>query len=203
DLSYFLRDPASIVRIWEGGIASHGAMLGGLLALFLLAKHYHRSIFFFTDPLVIILPLSGALIRIGNFINSELVGRITTMPWGVLFRGYEGYRHPVQLYEAALLLVLFGIMLLVYYTYRFPFVGLYTGIFFLGYGIIRMSIEFYKDYFVYSFGLTLGQLLTIPVILFGSYLLWKNWQVIAKQQQARQQPAASQEPEKHKKKNVR
>ena len=184
DFSYYMSNPIEILEFWKGGIASHGAILGFLIGIYYFSKKYKKSFYLFSDPLAIYAPLVGILIRIGNFINGEIVGRITNVPWAVKFRNYVGYRHPVQLYEAFGQLIIFFILFYIYKNrkklnkkYKEIFNignGLYTGIFFLLYGIIRFILEYFKEYMVFNSGLTMGQYLSTPLFLFGGWIIWKK-----------------------------
>ncbi len=172
--SYYSAHPVEILEIWKGGIASHGAIAFGIVALWLLAKHEKKHWAFFSDPASIVAPAAGMFIRIGNFFNGELVGRIANVPWAVKFPCCPGYRHPVQLYEAFAYLLVFLVMYAAYRRHGLKFDGFYTWLFLLTYGIARFIVEFFKAYLVFSGGLTMGQWLSIPLILLGGGMLaWR------------------------------
>ena len=183
--AYYFAEPVRILKIWEGGLASHGAMIGLIIAyaLFWLKEKKKQQgngrIFWeYLDTLVVPMPLTAACVRMGNFFNSEIVGRATDSPLGVVFaRNGENFtRHPSQLYECALLLFVFVILLLAYSKKKRPnglIVFLFIGIYFLG----RFFLEFLKEYqegleSVLPFGLTMGQALSIiPVLIAIGYFI--------------------------------
>lgn len=172
-----LQDPLSLLRIWEGGMSFHGGLIGGLLAAWRVGRHYHKGLFQVTDFLVPLIPIGLFFITIGNFINGELWGRITLLPWGVIFQKADlEPRHPVQLYEAASL----GLALFVFLWWqviRVPPRGVLTGSFIFAYGLLRV----FNDYFRASDGnsgfaawdwLTIGQLLSLPMIIAGGLIIY-------------------------------
>lgn len=182
DWSYFSSHPLAILRVWEGGLASHGAAIGILIGLILfymirLRRQYPEISFMtFFDLFVIPVPLAGAFIRIGNFINQEIVGTPSSLPWAVLFghplEGVEAVpRHPVQLYEA---LAYFGIFFLLFSLWFFCRKSLKQG-FLSGLGIslifiFRFFLEFVKETqnsTLFEGFLQAGQYLSLPFILFG------------------------------------
>lgn len=171
--SYYLSEPLQILKVWQGGLSSHGAAIGVFLAYLLFC--YFRKVKFakYADPLVIAMPLIAGFVRLGNFFNSEIVGRQTDAPWGVVFaqRGEDFARHPVQLYEGGLLWAIFALMICLYmkkkrgsYFFMFLFMGLYFG--------GRFCLEFFKEYQVFENGLTMGQWLSLgPVLLAVGWFL--------------------------------
>lgn len=172
-----LRDPLMLFRIWEGGMSFHGGFLGVLLAMALFARKHHKA-FWATMDFVAPLIAPGLLFgRIGNFINGELWGRVTDLPWGMVFRqtGDGLPRHPSQLYQAALEgLALFFIVWLFSAKPR-PTMAV-SGVFALSYGVFRFLVEFVRQpdpqlgYLAFGW-LTMGQLLSLPLIAVGLVLL--------------------------------
>ncbi len=172
-----LRDPLMLFRIWEGGMSFHGGFLGVLLAMTLFARKHHKA-FWATMDFVAPLIAPGLLFgRIGNFINGELWGRVTDLPWGMVFRqtGDGLPRHPSQLYQAALEgLALFLIVWLFSAKPR-PTMAV-SGVFALSYGVFRFLVEFVRQpdpqlgYLAFGW-LTMGQLLSLPLIAVGLVLL--------------------------------
>ena len=172
-----LRDPLMLFRIWEGGMSFHGGFLGVLLAMALFARKHHKA-FWATMDFVAPLIAPGLLFgRIGNFINGELWGRVTDLPWGMVFRqtGDGLPRHPSQLYQAALEgLALFLIVWLFSAKPR-PTMAV-SGVFALSYGVFRFLVEFVRQpdpqlgYLAFGW-LTMGQLLSLPLIAVGLVLL--------------------------------
>lgn len=176
--SYYKAHPWAILKIWEGGLASHGAVVAILVALVLYTLYTRRTVKGFTfwialDVVVLAASLIGAFIRFGNFINQEIVGRATTMPWGIIFGHDVVARHPVQLYEA---LVYLGLFVFLFFRQDKPGSGRAAGYFFLIAFSFRFLIEFWKaPQGEYDGGLlSMGQWLSIPFIIFGAYRLCKR-----------------------------
>ncbi len=171
-----LRDPLVLFRIWQGGMSFHGGMLGVFVAMWWFGRKTGRSFFQVTDFMAPFVPIGLGAGRIGNFINGELWGRPTDLPWGMVFPFVDNQpRHPSMLYEALLEgLVLFVILWL--YSSRPRPLRAVSGLFLLGYGVFRFGVEFVRQPDAHigflAFGwLTEGQLLSAPMILFGLYLL--------------------------------
>lgn len=181
---YFLENPLSIFAVWEGGMAFHGGALGVILALFLFAWRHQFSAVSFGDALVTVVPFGLLFGRIANFINGELVGRPTgaDFPFSMVFPHVDALpRHPSQLYEAAGegLLLLVMLQYAAWKTILPHYKGAIAGLFLAGYGIIRFAIEFTRmpdiQLGFLAFGLTMGQLLCIPMILAGvGLMLWSR-----------------------------
>ena len=190
----FLDDPLAIFRIWEGGMAFHGGMLGVALGILWFCRTRGAPVLSVADAFALSAPIGLFLGRLANFVNGELWGRPTTMPWGVLFPDprsqvcppwWEGVcaRHPSQLYEAALEgLLLMAILLVCLRAGWLKFPGRLAGIFLAGYGIARFFVEYFRQAdlqfvtadnpigFAYrfgEFGVTMGQLLSLPMIAIG------------------------------------
>lgn len=174
----YLKDPLSILKIWEGGLASHGAAVGILLALWLFVRKSGKSYLWTLDRVVIVVALGGFFIRMGNLMNSEIYGHFTSLPWGFIFvrDGESDPRHPTQIYEAlSYLLLFFG--LLAYYRKKFKTMteGTIFGVFLIILFGVRFLIEFVKEpqvTFEQTMALNMGQLLSIPFILAGVFLLF-------------------------------
>lgn len=173
---YYLSHPLSIVRTWDGGMSFHGGMLGVFVAIYWFCRQLECSFFVLADFIAPFIPVCLMLGRIGNFINGELWGRFCspTLPWGMIFphSGSMLPRHPSQLYEAAIEGLLLLVVMLVFI--RKPRVlGQTSGVFMLGYGLARFSLEFFRqpDVFansvVQSIGFSLGQLYSLPMIIAG------------------------------------
>jgi phosphatidylglycerol:prolipoprotein diacylglycerol transferase len=171
-----LDDPLALFRIWQGGMSFHGGMLGVLLAMWLYGRKTGRSFFQVTDFMAPFVPIGLGAGRIGNFINGELWGRPTDLPWGMVFPFVDNQpRHPSMLYEAFLEGLVLFIILWVYSAKPRPLRAV-SGAFLLGYGVFRFGVEFVRQPDAHigflAFGwLTEGQLLSAPMILFGIYLL--------------------------------
>lgn len=182
--SYYLANPGAILRVWEGGMAFHGGLAGVALAMVIFARRRGIRLLALTDIVAAAAPIGLFLGRVANFINGELYGRVTDVPWAVIFRhAGDQPRHPSQLYEAALEgLLLFALQAWIIYgpvkSLRRP--GLTTGVFIGGYALARMSVEFFRQPDEYIgeegfllLGTTWGQWLSIPLLLGGAYLVFR------------------------------
>lgn len=177
--SAIISHPLSLLEFWEPGRSFHGGMLGVFVALLFYVKFNTKKFIQLTDFIAPVVPIGLGCGRLGNFINGELYGRVTTMPWGMVFphAGFEP-RHASQLYE----LFLEGFVLcvfLVWYARKPRPLGAVSGMFLLGYGLIRCLVEVVRapdegHGFVAFNWLTMGQLLSIPMIILGLYLLLRN-----------------------------
>ena len=172
--AYYLDHPADIAAVWHGGMSFHGGLLGVLVAFYFFARRYGVRWLALMDLLACATPIGLFFGRLANFVNGELYGRVTDVPWGMVFpRGGELPRHPSQLYEAGLEgLVLFVVLLLLATrtrALRTP--GLLGGVFVGGYGLARFTIEFFREPDVqmgtFAGGLSMGQLLCMPMIAVG------------------------------------
>ena len=174
----YLKDPISILKIWEGGLASHGAAIGILLALWLFVRKSGKSYLWTLDRVVIVVALGGFFIRMGNIMNSEIYGHFTSLPWGFIFLrdGETEPRHPTQIYEAlTYLLLFFGLLLYYRKNYKIMKEGTIFGVFMIILFGVRFLIEFVKEpqvTFEQTMALNMGQLLSIPFILAGVLLLF-------------------------------
>src|SRR5688572_28821101 len=183
DLDHALEDPAWIFKIWTGGLASHGAVIGLVLVMYLFTRRHRVSFLEGADRFAFSATLGATLVRVGNFFNSEILGRPTNADWGVRFPLADGpnapLRYPTQLYEVGLGLF---VMLVLYLVDRQlkekrPR-GLLISIFFTLYFAGRFLVEFYKEYQVLSpeqTPLTMGQYLSIPGFLLGVYGIQLSW----------------------------
>lgn len=179
---FYSQHPEKILNIWEGGLASHGGTIANILAVFLFSWFVAKKPASWTfDKLVIPVALVGALIRLGNLMNSEIYGCPTDLPWGFVFErnGDIFPSHPTQIYEAVCYLALFGMLMWMYWkknAQERPW--LITGIFFIGIFLPRFLIEYIKNVQVASeiqmiqdYGINMGQLLSIPFIIIGIVLV--------------------------------
>ncbi|HEX4044258.1 MAG TPA: prolipoprotein diacylglyceryl transferase [Gammaproteobacteria bacterium] len=167
--------PWQILKVWQGGMSFHGGLLGVLVALWCCARKMQKPLLALTDFIAPAVPIGLAAGRIGNFINGELWGRVTTMPWGMVFPYAGDYpRHPSQLYEFLLEGVLLFFILWFYSRKPRP-IGAVSGLFALCYGVFRIAVECFREpdaHIGYLFGwLTQGQLLSLPLIAVGVILL--------------------------------
>lgn len=176
DPVYYLSNPLEILKIWEGGLASHGGVAGILLAVWIYARNRNYPFLWLLDRIAVPAALGGAFIRVGNFMNSEIVGMPTIAPWAVIFERLDPLpRHPVQLYEAAAYLLIFVVLFLAYRREGLRRrQGLLAGIFLVLVFAARFVLEFYKmPQAAYEYGqfLTVGQRLSVPCVLAGFWLL--------------------------------
>ena len=168
-------DPLLIFQTWKGGMSFHGGLLGVLIAMFLFARKHHKSFLVLTDFISPVVPLGLGAGRIGNFINGELWGRVTDVPWAMVFPNAGPLpRHPSQLYELGMEGILLFLIVFIYSLKPRP-LGAVSGVFAIGYGVFRCVAEFFREPDVqigYIFGwMTEGQLLSIPLILAGLALV--------------------------------
>lgn len=173
---YFLSHPVEILKIWKGGLASHGGALGVILVMAWFCKRCHYSFMELGDMMVIPTALVCCLIRLGNFMNSEIVGIPTSGDYGVIFTalGEDFPRHPAQLYEAACYLAIFLLLSALYALWKRRGSGTLFGLFILLVFLSRFLIEYVKvEQADYSTGsaLTVGQYLSIPFIIAGAVIM--------------------------------
>ncbi|NLT50887.1 MAG: prolipoprotein diacylglyceryl transferase [Ignavibacteria bacterium] len=177
----YLSNPLKILEVWKGGLASHGAAIGILAAIyFYCQKHKDQSFLWVLDRIVITVALGGCFVRLGNLFNSEIIGTYTNIPWGFIFVNAmppeTEPRHPAQLYEALSYLVLFFVLIGIYRKkWREMKEGFIFGIFLIYLFTARFLIEFVKDVqeaFEQDMILKMGQILSIPFILLGIYILF-------------------------------
>lgn len=171
-LNYYLNNPTEIFFINHGGLSSHGLTIGLIISSLLFSKIKKISLRDYIDILIIPIPLLATFIRLGNFFNSEIVGRITNLPWGVYFPRFEEspiLRHPVQLYEVIINLILFFTLYFLFKKYHNKKPKLYFfHLFILIYFSSRFLIEFTKEYQVgWENFLTAGQWLSVPFVIWG------------------------------------
>jgi len=197
--AYYLSNPAEIVKVWQGGMSFHGGFAGVILATWAWARQQEVPVLRLADAMAVVAPIGIFFGRIANFINAELWGRPTDLPWGVIFPGeaaqtcpgVEGLcvRHPSQLYEAGLEGLVLGLILWLAVRaggLRRP--GLAFGIFLTGYGLARIFVELFRvadAQFITPdnplghiiggplVGLTMGQVLSLPMVLIGLALIWR------------------------------
>ena len=185
---YYLANPIEILKIWEGGLASHGGTLGIIIAVYFYSKRVsHRSMLWTLDRLVVPVALVAALIRTGNLMNHEIYGHETSLPWGFRFIEnlpewmagaepiFSAPSHPTQIYEALCYLALFGLLMYLYWRRNAEErEGLIFGVFLIGTFLSRFFIEFIKNdqvAFEASMSLNMGQLLSVPFVIAGVWLV--------------------------------
>jgi phosphatidylglycerol:prolipoprotein diacylglycerol transferase len=171
----YLADPLSLLYVWRGGMSFHGGLAGVLVAMWLYARAAGRPWLAMMDFIAPLVPLGLAAGRMGNFINGELWGRPTEVPWGMVFPHVDHLaRHPSQLYQFALEGVALYALLWWYSSKPRP-VGAVSGMFLAGYGTLRFAVEFTREPDAFlgllAFGLSMGQWLSLPMIAIGAWLL--------------------------------
>ncbi len=190
NLTYYASHPMEALAIWKGGMSFHGGLVGMIIAIYIVSRRHKIRFIQLTDLVAIVAPIGLFLGRIANFINCELYGRVTEMPWGVIFNQgtcikADGIsmagdlpRHPSQIYEALLEgLILFAIMLILLRLGFRNRLGCLSGVFLTGYGLSRSFVELFREPdsqlgFLIS-GTTMGQWLSLPMIIIGLYLIFR------------------------------
>ena len=175
-----LEDPTWLLRVWEGGMSFHGGFLGVLLAMYLFGRRNRIAFGQLMDFVAPLVPVGLGLGRLGNFIGQELWGRPTDVPWAMVFPAdpLQLARHPSQLYQFFLEGVVLLIIML-WYSRRARPTWAISGVFALSYGCLRFFVEFFRepdahiDYLVMGW-MTRGQLLSLPMVALGIYLLWSS-----------------------------
>lgn len=187
DPAYYLAHPIEILKIWEGGLASHGASIGILIGLYIFSRKEHKPYIWIMDRIVIVVALGGFFVRMGNLMNSEIFGDVTTLPWGFVFKNYFDHqyaidpRHPTQIYEGLSYLIIFIITCWIYRKNDgHPRPGKLFGVFLILLFGMRFFIEFIKIPqvgFEENMTLNMGQWLSIPFVLAGILILiWSRKQ---------------------------
>jgi len=198
--AYYFANPSEILMLWNGGMAFHGGLLGVVLAILVYTRRHKIPILGSADMIALTVPVSIFLVRLANFVNAELWGRPTDVPWAVAFPGAAAQncpdviglcaRHPSQIYEALLEGVVLGLVLfwLAYRRGAFSKPGFVTGAFLAGYALARIVVEFFRQpdaqfvspgnplglaYHFNGYGVTMGQTLSLPMLALGLWLIWR------------------------------
>jgi len=179
DPSYYLANPMKIFAVWEGGLASHGGGMGVIIALYIFTKKFKLNYLWLLDRVAIPTALFGFFVRMGNFMNSEIVGDPTNVPWAVVFSRVDSLpRHPAQLYEGFSYLIIFIALTLLYKIKRTTLNnGTLFSLFLIGVFTVRFLVEFVKvkqaDYDTSFLHMSTGQALSVPFLLVGfGMLIW-------------------------------
>lgn len=179
---YYSQNPGEILAIWHGGLASHGGAIGILVAIYLYSKRVTKKpMLWILDRLVVPVALAAVFIRLGNLMNSEIIGQVTDVPWAFWFQkvdpNQEVLRHPTQIYEALSYLVVFVYLMFLYWKTNARLrQGLLFGVFLIGIFASRFIIEFLKENqeaFEDSMTMNMGQILSIPFVIAGLYYVNK------------------------------
>lgn len=175
EFSYFIENPLDIFAVWNGGMSSHGGFIGVSLALFYILRKNHIPIIPFLDITAVPIALGLALGRVGNFINLELYGVATSLPWGIEIPGVEGLRHPTQIYAVVKDLSIAFLCFALLSNKRVK-PGIVFSVFLILYAVLRSVIEIFRvqthpEIDILGLVLTRGQLLSLPILLVGFILL--------------------------------
>lgn len=180
DPVHYLSHPVEILYIHQGGLASHGAAVGLLVGLWLFSRKNKMPYIWSLDRIAIAVCIAGALVRIGNLLNSEIYGTATSLPWGFIFvrAGETEPMHPTQLYEALAYLILFGVLCWMYYGRKLALQrpGVMFGVFLIALFGFRFLVEFIKnpqEEFEQSMVLDMGQWLSVPFVVLGIVVLYR------------------------------
>ncbi len=180
DLDYYLKNLDEVIKIWHGGLASHGGFIGIALALWLWSRKYRKesSILWVGDRVIVPAALSAMFIRLGNLVNSEIIGKPAEVPWAFTFVSTDNLpRHPSQLYEAIAYLSIFALLLYLYWNTDIKDKrGRLSGLFLTLVFSFRFLVEFTKENqvaFEADIPLNMGQWLSIPVVLIGLFFLFR------------------------------
>lgn len=177
DPAYYLANPMKIIAVWEGGLASHGGGAGVILALWLYVRKYKLNFLWLLDRVAIPTALFGFFVRMGNLMNSEILGKPTELPWAIIFSRVDMLpRHPAQLYEAVLYLIIFLLLTYLYKTKEslVKKQGFLFGLFLVLIFSVRFLVEFVKEKqaaYTHEIALTTGQELSIPFLVLGVLLI--------------------------------
>ena len=177
---HYIDHPLEALYLWQGGMSFHGGAAGVILALYLFTRSQGLSFLGFSDRVTSVVPVGLFFGRIANFINGELWGRVTDVPWGMIFpTGGPEPRHPSQLYQAGMEWVILFVLLqvLIHRPALRARYGFVSGAFLAGYGVARIVGELFRQPdaqlgFLFA-GITMGQLLSLPMVLFGTWLMWR------------------------------
>lgn len=188
NFGFYISNPLEIPAVWDGGMSFHGGILGTTVAMILFARKRGIPVWSMFDTIAAGVPIGLGVVRIANFINSELWGRVSDVSWAVYFpNGGPLPRHPSQLYEAALegFVLFFVLTLLIWKGNKLKAPGFIAGAFVAGYGLSRILVEFFREpdaqlgYLVGGW-MTMGMVLSVPMVLLGVWAMWRANRAAAK-----------------------
>ena len=188
NFGFYISNPLEIPAVWDGGMSFHGGILGTTVAMILFARKRGIPVWSMFDTIAAGVPIGLGVVRIANFINSELWGRVSDVSWAVYFpNGGPLPRHPSQLYEAALegFVLFFVLALLIWKGNKLKAPGFIAGAFVAGYGLSRILVEFFREpdaqlgYLVGGW-MTMGMVLSVPMVLLGAWAMWRANRAAAK-----------------------
>lgn len=174
---YYIENPLNAFKIWEGGMAFHGGLVGVITAMILFAWKHHIPFFVLADRVAVVTPIGLFFGRIANFINGELFGRESDSPWAMIFREGDVSRHPSQLYQAATEGVILFLILIVMQRLKYVRVhyGILSGVFLSAYAFMRFFVEYTREPDLQigylSLGLSMGQWLCVPMLIAGIIII--------------------------------
>lgn len=171
-LSNYSNNLLSGLYIWQGGLAFHGGLIGAIIVALVFCKKKKVNFYKLADVTVIPLALGIGLVRIANFLNGELYGRLTNLPWGVKFKDVQGFRHPYQIYSSIKGILIFCILFFVRKKKHKD--GFIFWLFISLYSLFRLIIEFYKEQILLFYGISFTQILSIIMFLIGIYFVFKK-----------------------------
>jgi phosphatidylglycerol---prolipoprotein diacylglyceryl transferase len=179
DLKDYIEDPLEIFKVWHGGLASHGGAIGILIGTYLFCKKNKIDYLWLLDRLVVVVCITSATIRIGNLMNSEIIGKPTQLPWAFIFKKIDEVpRHPSQLYESIFCVTLFAVLLYIWKNYRnLVGRGFIFGLFLILMWGQRFIVEFTKEPqvdFESALPIDMGQILSIPFFIAGLYFIYRS-----------------------------
>jgi phosphatidylglycerol:prolipoprotein diacylglycerol transferase len=178
--AFFLANPLDIIKVWQGGMSFHGGLLGVTVSMWLFARRWRIPVLAVSDRVAMVLPIGLLLGRLSNFINAELYGRVTDLPWGMVFPGSDSLpRHPSQLYEAGLEGLALGMVMFVGWRRGWlRRTGTMTAVLLVGYGSARFLVEYVREpdaHLGLMLGMaTMGQILCLPMLAAGGWILWRR-----------------------------
>lgn len=175
----YLAHPLNILKIYEGGLASHGGAIGIIIGALLYCRKEKENLLWLFDRLVVVVPLAAMLIRLGNLMNSEIIGKETDLPFAFIFTQIDSLpRHPAQLYEAIFYSFLFIVMYWLWKNKRETLgSGFMLGLLCVALFTLRFFVEFIKENqvdFENNMSLNMGQILSIPFVMFGVFMMWRS-----------------------------
>ena len=180
---YYLSNPVEILKVWEGGLASHGAAIGIITAMYIFSnKKKNYSLLWILDRIVIVVALGGSFIRLGNLFNSEIIGKPADVAWAFIFTAVDEVpRHPTQIYESLAYLIIFLVLWFVYYKgINQNKNGLLFGLFLVLVFTFRFFVEFFKENqsgFEAGMTLNMGQILSIPFVIIGLIFISRAFKI--------------------------
>lgn len=180
DPIYFISNPVEIIKIWQGGMSFHGALIGIIIGTYFFCKNKNQNIFSYLDVVAVCSPIGIFLGRISNFINSELYGIETNVPWSVKFIKIDDLnRHPSQIYEAIFEGVVLFILLNFFHRKLIKKNGLISSLFIIYYSFVRFFVEFTREPDAHIglliFSMSIGQIISIIFFIMGTFLFYKNY----------------------------